>query len=111
MCVCVCVCACVCVCDRPTGLYSDTAGASSGSAENIVVATIIHQGEIAACTSSSVVLCGGTGCVLHENGYLGNVSFLGGSATRVRPKTEMLENSGRSEYYLKRRIPIMCGRQ
>ena len=36
------------------------------------------------------------------------LSVLGGSATRIRPKTEMLENSGRSEYSLKRYIPFTC---
>ena len=32
------------------------------------------------------------------------LSVLRGSATRIRPKTEMLENSCHSEYSLKRRI-------
>ena len=39
------------------------------------------------------------------------LSVWGGSATRIRSKTEMLENSGRSEYSLKRRFPFTCRRQ
>ena len=55
-----------------------------------------------------------TGCVHTTPDIWETFIFLsvwGGSATRIRSKTEILENSGRSEYSLKRRFPFTCGWQ